>query len=107
MMKKIEDLAPLHGLNNDTLLAMLEHAAYEGATEALKRHAEANLTNSVVDDDPLLNTKDAARFLSISTQTLYKWRKEGIVITTMVGGISPRFKLSNLMATIEADNVTT
>ena len=48
----------------------------------------------------LLSPKEAARFLGISNRTLDRLVKLGMVAVVRIGG-SRRFKLEDLMATIE------
>ena len=48
----------------------------------------------------LLAPKEAARFLGISNRTLDRLVKQGMVAVVRLGG-SRRFKLEDLMATIE------
>jgi hypothetical protein len=99
-------------INREAILIMIEEAAHEAAAKAVKLYAAANppAANSSAakeDEDRLLTKKEAAGYLRISINALDIWRKDGTVKTTMVGGTRPRFKMSDLKATLQGDNVTT
>lgn len=103
-------LRELNLINREAILLMIEHAAEEAAAKAVRLYAEQNPVTHTEDDDRLLTKKEAALYLGIGIQTLDKWRKDDpvnpTIKTTMVGGTRPRFKMSDLKATLDGDNVT-
>jgi hypothetical protein len=95
-------------INREAILLMIEHAADEAAVKAVKLYAANNPPPQ--DETRLLTKKEAAAFLRVTVPTIDRWRNDHplhpTLKTTMVGGIKPRFKMSDLMSTLEGGNVT-
>lgn len=103
-------LRELNLINREAILLMIEYAADEAATKAATKavelYAKNNAAAEVENEARLLSKKKASAYLGISIPTLDTWRKSGLVVTTMVGGTRPRFKVSDLKAVLSRDDIT-
>jgi len=75
----------------EQLAALVEKAAADGAEFGANKAFARQ-----VEDDRLLNKKQAAKFLGVTVSTLDKWRGEGIIQWGLKGN-AIRFKKSDLL----------
>jgi hypothetical protein len=80
---------------SEAMSIYIEEVAKLAAEEAVAQFAERMKVNKP-EEDKLLTLDEAAARCKCSKQTLAKYRRQGLLKTTMVGGISPHILTSEL-----------
>lgn len=72
--------------NNTVIISLTEERFKELIKQSLKEQLNDSNLNSLTESSPIMDSKEAAKFLKISLPTLHKWKMDGIIPFHKQGG---------------------